>query len=855
MEVPLERSSPANRLPWLPAQVPGHVHLDLTRAGVIQAVNDRLGERGAAWVDATDWMYETIFTVEGAPPENALLLFHGLDTVAEVALNGEPLGAADNMFIPHEFSVNGLLKTGENTLRVTFRSALRVGNERHAAWDASGNDTLPFDWQAWNSRSFLRKAQYMYGWDWGPEPVSCGFWQPVELVTVPVARLLDWRYEVIFEEDGAATVTLEAFAERAPGAPDSPLTLVVALPEVVARGEEPQPSGVEAVTATFPSGEGRVGATVTLRVENPRRWRPAGHGEPDEWSYPALYETEITLHCQGEELDAKAARIGLRTVELIQEPGVDGARSFQFRVNGVDTYMKGANWIPASSFPSTAPFVLDNGEVLIGDGWAEGDRVGPLLEAAEQAGMNMLRVWGGGLYESEYFYSLCDELGLLVWQDFPYACAYYPDTDEYAEAARREATAAVRRLRVHPSLAIWCGNNENHQLYHDGWGGNRPPRYLGEHLYHEVLPQVTQREDPNRPYWPSSPYLGDNPNDPTQGDRHDWDVWHGVGDWVHYRGDRSRFCSEFGFGSSCGMRAWNTCLDEADKEPHSAAVRWHDKTRKGYETYLGYIALHYPEPVTLEDLVYTSQINQAEAMKCAVENWRRQKGWNWGALIWQLNDCWPVQSWALIDYEGEPKAAYYWAKRGYFAPELLSLVQEGDKVVAHLTNDRLQPIQGVVNLTLETFEGERLAETSHPASIAANGTGVVAALDLDAAAGREREVIVCADFLPDAESAGAATSNLLFLAEPKDLALPDPGLQVTVEEQDEEAFLVRVTAKRFAPYVWLSLSDTAEESGIVEWTDNFLHLRAGETVELLMYTSGLLQSPAEARSRLRIRTL
>ncbi|MBW3625435.1 MAG: hypothetical protein KY468_18725, partial [Armatimonadetes bacterium] len=430
-EVKTNRSSPAASLPWLPAHVPGHVHLDLIRAGVIQDPFYRLGERGAIWVDHTDWVYETAFHVDAPPAANAFLRFNGLDTVAEIVLNGEPLGQTDNMFIPHEFPVGGKLREGENTLQVTFRSALKTGWDRQQAWDEAGNDTMEGDWFSWNTRSFVRKAQYMYGWDWGPEPVSCGIWRPIELVTIPVARLLDWRYECEFTPEGPALVRIEAFVERAKGQEEAPLTLNAAIPETFRRDEGVHPVEVAPASVEVPAGEGRLGVTLTLRIEDPQRWTPVGRGEPEEWNYPTLYRLMLSLQADGEEVDGLRGRIGLRTVEFVQEPDEDGqGESFQFRVNGENLYIKGANWIPVNSFPSHGPYgteIHDSEAAPTARG--RQDRIKALLEAAHAAEMNMLRVWGGGLYESEHFYHLCDEMGILVWQDFLFACAMYPEEE------------------------------------------------------------------------------------------------------------------------------------------------------------------------------------------------------------------------------------------------------------------------------------------------------------------------------------------------------------------------------------------------------------------------------------------
>ncbi len=816
-EVPREETPIHNHLPWLPAQVPGGVHLDLIRAGVIPDPFVRMQERDVAWVDESDWVYETTFAVDGPPPACAFLKFHGLDTLAEVSLNGEELGRTEDMFIPHEFPVGGKLKGGVNTLRVTFRSALRVGRERQAAWDAGGSDTLPYHWDNWAERAFVRKAQYQYGWDWGPVLRGCGLWQPVELITVPLARLGDWKHAVEFREDGQATITVTAEVERAPGQEETALTLSASLAEA------------NPISLPVPTGAGRVGVSGTITVAAPRRWQPNGYGEA------SLYDLTLTLSSEDGETDRHESKIGLRTIELIREPDADGqGEGFKFRVNGTDIYAKGANWIPDHSFPSAITW----------------KRLRERIGQARDAGFTMLRVWGGGFYESEDFYNLCDTFGILVWQDFPYGCSYYPDTGEYADLARAEATAAVKRIRNHPSLALWCGNNENQMMFEGNWTGTRPPRLLGEHLYHEILPAVVGAEDPQTPYWPGSPWGGPDGdcNSADFGDCHNWDVWHGRGDWVHYTENDSRFCSEFGFASSCGLTAWDQCLAPADRSPRSPAVRWHDKTRKGYETYLGYIALHFPEAQSLEDLVYYSQINQAEALKCGVEHYRRRKGRNWGTLFWQLNDCWPVQSWAVIDSTGEPKAAYFACKK-FYAPVLLSLVRDGERVETHLVSDLLLPLSGKITWTLATLDGEILSEETAEASVAANAAAQIASFALSAAAGREREVYVSARFVSDD---GAQTAeNVLLLCEPKDLQRATPGLAVTVTE-DGDLLTVTVSAQRFAPYVWLHRTDNKTLAGL---EDNFFHLQPGERRALSFAKTADLQTADDLRGRLVARTL
>jgi beta-mannosidase len=811
------------RLPWLPARVPGHVHLDLVREGVIPHPFQRMHEHDVAWVDERDWIYETTFQLE-AQPANPRLIFHGLDTVAEIQLNGSEIGRSDNMFIPHEFAVDAVLKAGQgeagsNTLRVILRSAKRIGIQRQDVWNA-GPDAIAPHWDNWSARSMVRKAQYMFGWDWGPVLISAGIWRGVDLVSVPAARLLDWSYDVSQVDPDRAIVTVSAEVERVARAEHDP----VVFNAYIGASEALTPA-----IANVPCCKGRHHVSVQIAIASPRLWQPHGSGCEDT---AALYDLQLSLTGERQTpIDSRTARIGLRKIELVHEPDPDGkGEGFKFRVNGVDLFAKGANWIPNDSFP----------------GAITKESLRERLTQARDAGLNMLRVWGGGLYESEDFYSLCDELGLMVWQDFPYACAYYPDTGEHAEVARVEATAAVRRLRNHPSLALWCGNNENLMMFQSRWDGLIAPRYLGELLYNDILPAVVRAENPGASYWPTSPFGGKNANSADFGDCHNWDVWHGRGDWMHYDENDCRFCSEFGFAASCGLPAWATVLSETDRDLRSPVVAWHDKTRKGYETYLGYIGLHFPESRSLEDLVYYSQINQAEALKYGVEHYRRRKGRCWGTLFWQFNDCWPTQSWAIVDYLGDPKAAYYAAKR-FYAPLLLSLVRAGGGVSAHLVNDLSDDLSGMLTFTLKSFEGEELARLRRDVSIGANSAAPVAEFNLTKVAGRELNTYVLAEFQ---SRSGPSSNNILLLAEPKMLELSEPGLALSVDEGVGGKLAITVSARRFAPYVWLRRSDDAP----LAVDDNFFHLQPGESRSVSTAAPNRMTA-AELEKLLVVRTL
>jgi beta-mannosidase len=730
-------------LEWLPARVPGHVHLDLLEQGVIADPFERMNELGCQWIDEQEVSYRTQFefSPDAAAPHRALR-FEGLDTVCQVFLNGERIAAHENMFAPLELDVSERLVSGSNRLEVRFESAVRVGKETRARYFAEQG--LPQTTARFDERSFVRKAQYMYGWDWGPRLVSAGIWRPVSLLEY-AARIRDVHVTQTHAANGAVRIDAHSDAD----------------------------TGV--LVHVF-SGVGvRVGDGQVADLPNPERWYPHGLGPQTlhtltSYLCPAGFDA-ASLPADGGAaearlaavaLDRRTTQVGIRTVRLLQKEDSFG-RSFEFEVNGEPIFALGANWIPDHSFPSR----ISRGALR------------ERLESAREVGMNMLRVWGGGLYESDDFYELCDELGLLVWQDFPFACAYYPDTGEFSAAVREEARVNVRRLRNHPSLALWCGNNENEVMFQQSWGGeeHRPPRYYGEHLYDQVLPQVLLELDPDRPYVPSSPHGGEKDgNSGGIGDQHYWDVWHGRGDWQHYRDSSARFSSEYGFASSCSMRAWRTVFAEQARDAVPGAsvtlrdlrasvrdpiVRWHDKTAKGYEVFLSYAALHYPEPQTLEDWVYYSQLNQRDALRCALEHYRRSAFCK-GSLIWQLNDCWPVQSWALIDSEGQPKSAWFELRRLH-APELMSITLEVDHAELHLGLDNARADwRGSVSLSaVSLLTGAEIRSLNAEFSVANGERRNVLRLPLEGLSRRSTLLVA---------NCGSISAQAL-LAEPKELEL------------------------------------------------------------------------------------
>lgn len=752
-----------SRTEWLPAQVPGHVHLDLMANGIIPDPHLQMNEMGVQWVDEVDWSYRTTFAWQpkaGLPRRT--LRFDGLDTICEIFLNGTSIARHENMFVPREIDVTESLVEGENTLEVRFESAVRVGRARRQAFlEAEG---LPDDVERVLDRSFVRKAQYMFGWDWGPRLVSCGIWQPVRLIE-HAGRILDVHVRQRHLDDGTVELTLQSTVEGE-GSVSHRLT------------------GID-----WPIADG------TVTISDPVKWSPEN---------PHRLTLTTTLVHGGETLDARTQPIGLVETRLLREPDAIG-ESFEFTVNGERLWIRGSNWIPDHSFP---PLV-------------DKARLRARLTQAKDTGHNMLRVWGGGFYESDAFYDLCDELGILVWQDFAFACNYVPDDEAAQTVVREEAEVNVRRLRNHPSLALWCGNNENHEMHYNEWGGpgKHPSHYYGIRLYEGVLPAVVTECDPGRSYIASSP-IGTPPNEKVVdkkrrgpnadhfGDQHNWDVWHGRGDWRNYTDSRARFSSEYGFASAPSLACYARAFGTVDVDPHAPVVRWHDKTGKGDAVFHGYVELHYPASVTLADWVYYSQLNQRDALRYGIAHYRRSDFCR-GSLIWQLNDCWPVQSWAAIDVDGHYKALAYELRRLH-DDVLISLERSGETLRVHVVNDGKSAVAGeVIVQASSTLTGEILRTETESVEVSPDARFVAHTFRLVGLA--VPETLVTATF--------AGRHAWQLLGEPKQTRQPAPA-KLLISSATEGELSVRVTA----PVVDLMLTVAGSPSPFV---DNFLTLGPG----------------------------
>lgn len=630
---------------WKPAVVPGTVYTDLLRNKEMEDPFWKDNENQILELMEEDYEYETTFQcTELLDGGRVWLHFDGLDTIADIYVNQKLVGKAENMHRTWEYDVTKILKPGENTLRVYFHSPLQYIREAFAKQPTRGSE------DAMDGFVHIRKAHCMFGWDWGAHLPDAGIFRPVYLLAVEESRI-DSVY--IRQRHQADQVTLEFSVTRNPA---QQLKEEVEVPA----GQEEEAGYSYQVQVTGPDGStvSKDGSPSSLTLENPKLWWPNGvGGQP-------LYQVSVTLFKDGKELDVWTRRIGLRTMTMHVEPDEWGS-CFAHQVNGKDIFAMGADYIPEDH--------------LLG-------RVNPettrkLLEQCKAANFNSVRVWGGGYYPEDWFYDLCDELGLMVWQDFMFACAVYDLTPEFEANIRAEFVDNVKRLRHHASLGLWCGNNEMEQFVKEGeWVSKASEVRDYLIMYERLIPEVLKIYDPETFYWPASPSSGgsfDEPQDPNRGDVHYWQVWHGNKPFSDYRNYFFRYASEFGFQSFPSMKTVETISDDPeDWNIFSYVMEKHQRNAGANGKILNYLQQTYRYPTEFTTLLYASQMLQAEAIKYGVEHFRRNRGRCMGAIYWQLNDCWPVASWASIDYWGRWKALHYYAKR-FFAPVSISCEEQG----------------------------------------------------------------------------------------------------------------------------------------------------------------------------------
>jgi beta-mannosidase len=760
---------------WLPATVPGVVQGDLLAQGLIPDPFQGLNETAVQWVGEHDWIYRCRFT--WAPDEAAdgepVLCFGGLDTIATAWLNGQQILTSDNMFVAHRGPIQAHLRAGENKLIILFESALRVGREREAEYGK-----MPC-WNGDSSRVYVRKAQYHYGWDWGPRLLTAGPWQPVWLEHVS-ARIAELHCPVEISDDlRSARFPVRVAVEQPKKMPSATLQLALYAPGSELLSEHTFPSLEETLRHTF-------------AVEQPELWWPHGYGEQ------ARYRLVATLRQGDAVVERQEQQLGVRRLRLLQDEVADEeGKSFRFEVNNTPIFCGGANWIPAD-------LILNR---------VSAERYRTLLQQAVDAHMQMIRVWGGGVYESDTFYDLCDELGLLVWQDFLFACALYPAHDAFLQSVRAETEAAVRRLRHHPCIALWCGNNEDYDVARSQ---DRPisgpiiDAFPARAIYEQLLAEVCARLDPARPYWRGSPYGGaDNNNELHEGDQHVWSVWHGEqAPYQDYPRFTGRFVSEFGMAAQPSATTLAAMASPAERYPGSRVLDFHFKADGGVRRVAAYLSENLRVPSDMALYTYATQVMQAEAIAAAYRGWRRQfqgpgrYGCS-GALVWQLNDCWPCISWSIVDDALIPKLAYYAARRA-LAPLALELDHDSETTSAlWAANSTSDEIQGIVQVRRWSLDGQLEGDAERTVTLAPHRTTPLGsiALTTDPTHSLQAHLLV----------EGTVRARASLWPEPlKYLTLADPELAVEHLPEGQLRLIARAPAKA----VWL------EAKGPVNWSDN-----------------------------------
>lgn len=775
------KMSESKKQKWLDVKVPGSVMNDLLTNDKIQDPFYRDNEDQAIAIASKDYVYARSFEVteEIVTQDKVVLLFEGLDTIAEVLVNGIAITKTNNMHRMYEVDVKEQLKVGTNELTVILFSPLNYINEKQ--------EQLPL-WgvgDAVEGYPHIRKGHSMFGWDWGPKIPDLGIWRDVSLLAWSVGRVDDVYIRQTHAEHIVTldiNVKLEIWQQQQ-------TNVVIILTDPKGNKE----------TKNVPSE--LLEETVSFEVVHPELWWPNGYGEQP------LYKVEVVLEGDNRVLDQKDYSIGLRTIKVKHEPDQWG-RSFEFEVNGISLFAMGANYIPEDNL------LARNSK----------ERTERLVKDCVEANFNMIRVWGGGHYPDNNFFNICDQYGIIVWQDFMFACSEYALTDEFKETVVQEVIDNVKRIRHHASLGIWCGNNEVEEAW-VYWGTPADPMRKGDYikLFEFIIPEILKELDPQTFYWSSSPSSGGSfvePRDPNVGDMHYWEVWHSLKPFTEYREYFFRFCSEFGFQSFPSLKTIEAFTLPKDRNIFTHVMEKHQKNGTANGKILFYLAENFLYPKDFDSLLYASQLLQAEAIKYGVEHWRRNRGRCMGSLYWQLNDCWPVASWSSIDYYGRWKALHYFSKK-FYSPVLLSVEETGTNADIYVTNDSRTDVDCRVEWKLRTNTSEVLQE--------GNVTAIIAQLSAQKVEGVEFGNLVTEDkmrntYLECQLFIGGEwmSSTTILFTKPKHFEFEDPKLSVEVEETTD-AFEIKVQSENFAKYIELDLA-----SADCKFSDNYFDLSAGD---------------------------
>lgn len=799
--------SAANDMHFYPATVPGNIHTDLLRNQLIPHPFEACNEKQLQWIGEQNWVYRTTFQVspEMSESKHIALIFDGLDTYAEVLLNGHSILKANNMFRRWEAECKTLLKPDSNQLEIVFHSAIE-----HYKKD-SANYPVFLPGGKW---VHARKAAYHFGWDWGPTYITAGIWKPVRLLAWNSLRAHHWHVSTINFNENEANIRLEVEMESDRNTSGE---IRVLNPET---GQIIHSQAVEIHKGAF-------NIQTTFRISQPQLWWSNGLGKPH------LYDWLVKIITTEGSVVSTKIRHGIRSLRLIKEQDSLGS-SFYFELNGKPVFAKGANYIPQHMFVNE---VTDSS-------------YRNLINQAVSSNINMLRVWGGGIYERDLFYELCNEHGIMVWQDFMFACAMYPGDSAFLENVKQEAAEQVKRLRNHPSLALWCGNNEVDEAWHN-WGWQQqyamqPSRQDSiwtyyEDLFHRLLPKIVEQYHPEAGYISSSPQLGwGRAESMTSGDSHYWGVWWGKEPFEKYLEKVPRFMSEFGFQAlpsryimeKFGMNSGDSLMVQS--------MKCHQKHPMGYETIDLYLAREALKPQQLNEYIYLSQLIQAKGIGLGIEAQRSAMPRCMGSLYWQLNDVWPVTSWSGIDHEGVWKALQYRVKE-LFAPLSISIFQEGDSLRISVINENPYAVEGSLLFERFRFDGVEIPIKSMKLRLNENQINSFSMLATAACPTDEQGSSLLRVRFRNEQ--GIVAEDAEFLKPLGMLSLSNAPLELQVKP-GKDGLQIQLKSDAFIAFVSLSLDDEK-----AHFSDNFFHLYPGETKNIMVQTS---MSTEELKARLRV---
>jgi beta-mannosidase len=763
-----------------PANIPGSIHTDLFRNNLIPDPFTGQNEKDLQWIDTLDWIYKTEFPKpEGLKTNDQLeLIFKGIDTYADVFLNDSLLFSANNMFIPWSIKIDPRMLTDNNILTIKLKPAVREELKLY--------NILPYELPE-GSRGFSRKAAYHYGWDWGPNYITTGIWQDVELHIWNTAKVKDLNYSIQELDSSVAKVNLNVNIES--------IEDFVGTINLYSEDKE-----IKISIKDVKIKKGIHDYNILIEIDKPKLWWTKNLGEP------FLYKCEAQLSNSKQIFDSKKINIGLRKIELVREVDEFG-KAFYFKLNGIPVFMKGANYIPQSSFP----------------GIVKDDQYKKVISDAVAANMNMLRVWGGGIYEKDIFYDLCDEAGILIWQDFMFANNMFPKDSLFLENVKAEAKFQVKRLKIHPSLAVWCGNNEIDEAWHNwGWSGSYSKKDSAElwdnyiNIFHNILPDIVNKISPEISYTSSSPLFGrGNSRSSTEGDNHYWYVWHDAYDFDWYNKVTGRFMSEFGFQSFPSMETIEYFDTSQNKLIDSETMLVHQKHWRGNFLINHYMKDYYPVPEIFEDFVYVSQLLQAEGIRTGILAQRRAKPFCMGSLYWQLNDCWPAISWSSIDYSGNWKALHYFVKED-FKNVIINPYLNNDSLEIFIVSDSLKKLNTEFKLSLVDFEGTVKQSEIFQYTIPQNSSKLIykkAITEIIKQNNPNKNFLL----LELSCNKKILDSRLVYLTKPKDLDLTEFNIETEVVTIPE-GYEIRLKTKSLIKNLYLQLPVNGQ------WSDNFFDL-------------------------------